>query len=63
MEYFGLGFACVIAGAILGKSLEAAKWRKNADNTFRIFSKNRLYKVYHDSPSSSEPKLDGGRKA
>ena len=54
MEYFGLGFACSLLGIIIGKLLESARWRRNADDIVRIYSKNMLYKVYRDLPSNKQ---------
>ena len=32
----------------LGTKIEAAKWRRNADEPMRIYSAGALYKVYKD---------------
>ena len=54
MEYFGLGFVCLLLGILIGKFLEEARWRRNADDIVRIYSKGKLYKVHYDSPSPNK---------
>lgn len=39
------------AGATLAKRLTESKWRRNADEVYRIESGGRLYKVNHAQPS------------
>lgn len=46
MEYFLIGFLWFSAGCLLGKSLEAFRWRNNAEDVRRIESRGRLFKVY-----------------
>ena len=47
MDYFGIAWFSLFFGILIGSSLEAAKWRKNAkEKDIRIYSKGRLYSVY-----------------
>lgn len=50
MELFGISFISLLFGIVIGKLVESARWRKNADEIVRVHSGGHLYKVSHDDP-------------
>lgn len=47
MNYLGTAWFFLVLGMLIGKLLEAARWRKNAkEKDIRIYSWGRLYSVY-----------------
>ena len=50
MELIGISLFSLLFGIAIGKLVESARWRKNADDVVRIYSGGHLYKVFYDDP-------------